>query len=103
VKGYKKCCISNARKGFADDMLWTDRKRLGLVASSKCHGDKALTVKVDSLQAMKLEKVTMTGKGQWNLTCSVYLLYEMNFLAADHLIGRLSCIQINIFSLGTCV
>lgn len=40
MKGFKKRCIPNTTKGSADDMLWNDRKRLGMVASSKCQGDE---------------------------------------------------------------
>ena len=40
MKGFKKMCIPNTRKESADDMLWNDRKRLGMVASSRCQGDE---------------------------------------------------------------
>jgi len=33
-------CTPNTRKGSADDMLWNDRKGLGLVALSKCQVDE---------------------------------------------------------------
>jgi hypothetical protein len=37
-EGVKKRCIPNTRKGPADDKLWNDRKRMGMVASRKCQG-----------------------------------------------------------------
>jgi hypothetical protein len=63
VKGFKKRCIPNTRKGSADNKLWNDRKKLGM---------KALIVKADSLLAMTVQKVTLNGKGQRNLKCSIY-------------------------------
>jgi len=40
VTGFKMRCTPNTRKGSADDMLWNDRKGLGLVALSKCQVDE---------------------------------------------------------------
>ena len=40
MKGFKKRRIPYTRKGSADDKLWNDRKRLGMVASSKYQGDE---------------------------------------------------------------
>ena len=51
MKGFKKCCISNAVK------------RMG-ISEVSVRKMKALT--------MKMEMGTMTGKGRKNLTCFVY-------------------------------
>ena len=57
---------------------------------------KALTV--------KMETVTLIGKGRQNLTCFVYLVYAINskmfFLRIRSTFGGLSWIYINKFSLG---
>jgi hypothetical protein len=43
-------------------------KMLGMLAVS-VRDMKALTVKVDALQTLKLERWTLISKGSWNLTC----------------------------------
>jgi hypothetical protein len=48
VKGFKKCCISNAMDG-TDDMLWNDSKEDRNVRSMKA-------------QTVKMEKVTLIRK-----------------------------------------
>jgi hypothetical protein len=63
VKGFKKCCISNAMDGTDDDMLWNGSEEDRNV-TSECEKDKALTV--------KMETVTPIGKGRKNLTCYWY-------------------------------
>jgi hypothetical protein len=35
MKGFKKCCISNAMDGTEDDMLWNDSKEDGDVRSNR--------------------------------------------------------------------
>lgn len=40
MKGSKKRCIPGTGKGSADNTLWNDRKRLGIVGASKCQGDE---------------------------------------------------------------
>jgi hypothetical protein len=62
VKGFKKCCISSAVDGTDDDMLGNDSEEDGDVKSVRKM--KALTV--------KMETVTLIGKGRQNLTCFVY-------------------------------
>jgi hypothetical protein len=39
VKGFKKCCMSNAMYGTEDDMLWNDSEDDGNI-SSECEEDK---------------------------------------------------------------
>jgi hypothetical protein len=62
VKGFKKCCISNALDG-TDDMLWNGSKRMGMLGES-VRKMKAVTV--------KMEPVALIGKGRQNLICFVY-------------------------------
>jgi hypothetical protein len=33
VKGFKKCCVSNAMDGTKDNMLWNDSEEVGDVRS----------------------------------------------------------------------
>ena len=54
MKGFKKCCISNAVKGTDDDKLWNDSEEEGDVRSVK---------KMKAL-AVKMETVTPIGKGK---------------------------------------
>ena len=63
VKGFKKCCISNAVDATDDDMLWNGVKRMGKLGVS-VRKVKALTV--------KMETVVLSGTGRYNLTCFVY-------------------------------
>jgi hypothetical protein len=39
LKGFKKCCISNAVDGTEDDMLWNDSDEDENV-TSECEGDE---------------------------------------------------------------
>ena len=55
VMGFKKCCISNAMDGTADDMLWNGSEDNGNVRS-ECQEMKALTV--------KMEIATLNDKGR---------------------------------------
>jgi hypothetical protein len=63
VKGVKKCRISDAADGTDDDMLWMAVKRMGMLGVS-VRKMKTLTV--------KMETVTLFGKGRYNPTCFVY-------------------------------
>ena len=54
VKGFKKCCISNAVDGTDDDMLWNGSEEDGHV-TSECEM-KILT--------LKMETVTLIGTGR---------------------------------------
>jgi len=52
--------------------------------------------------------MTLTGKGKWNLTCFRlcinYVKSKVQYLfICRHLLGGLSCTQINTFSFGRCV
>jgi len=55
VKGFKKCCISNVVDGTDGGMLWDVRGSVGEM--------KGLTV--------KMETVTLVGKGGQNVTYCV--------------------------------
>jgi hypothetical protein len=56
LKGFKKCCISNAMDGTEDVMLWNDSEGDRNVRSECEEGVGVLTV--------KMETVTLTGKGR---------------------------------------
>ena len=55
LKGFKKCCISNAADGTDDDKCGMVMKRMGMFGVS-VRKMKALT--------MKMETVTLIGKGR---------------------------------------
>ena len=59
VKGFSKCCISNAMEGTDDDMLWN-----GNVEMMGMFGVSARKVKAPTV---KMETVALIGKGRWNL------------------------------------
>jgi hypothetical protein len=67
VKGFNKFCIFNAMNE-TDDMLWNDSEEDGNVRS-ECEKMQALTVKI--------ETVTLIGKGRQYLTCFEYEVYEI--------------------------
>jgi hypothetical protein len=46
-----------------DDTLWNDSKEKGVLAVS-VKKVKTLTVRMDTLQTMKMERVTLIGKGR---------------------------------------
>jgi len=46
VKGFKKCCIPNARDGTDDDMLWKGSEENGYIRSVRMM--KALTVEMET-------------------------------------------------------
>jgi hypothetical protein len=54
VKGFEKCCTSNAVDG-TDDMLWNGSEKMVLLGVS-VRTMKAMTV--------KMETVTLSGKGR---------------------------------------
>jgi len=62
VEAFKKCCMSSGLDG-TDDTLWNDRKEKGILAVS-VRNMKALAVRLDTLQTMKMEKVTLIGKSR---------------------------------------
>jgi len=55
VKGFKKCCMSNAVKETEDDMLWNGSEEDGNVRSS---------VRKMKAQTVKMETVILVGKGR---------------------------------------
>jgi hypothetical protein len=63
VKGFKKCCIPNAMDETDVVCCRMTVKRMGMLGVS-VRKMKALTV--------KMETVTLIGKGRENLTCFVY-------------------------------
>jgi hypothetical protein len=63
VNSFKKCCISNAKDGTDGGMLWKGTKKDGKVRVS-VRKMKALNVKIN--------RVTMIGKGRQNLTHIMY-------------------------------
>ena len=60
MKGYFKCCISNAMDGTNEDTLWNGNKQDGIVM---CQCDE-----VEGTDYA----VTLIGKGTQNMTCFVY-------------------------------
>jgi len=63
VEAFKQCCISSELDGTLDDMLWNDSKEKWVLTLS-VRKVKALTVRIDTLQTMKMERVTLIGKGR---------------------------------------
>jgi len=63
VKGFKKCCISNAVDETDDECCGMAEKRMGMLGVW-ARKVKALTV--------KMEAMTLIGKGRQNMTCFVY-------------------------------
>jgi hypothetical protein len=81
VKGFRKCCVSTAVDG-TDDMLWNDSEEDGDVSVRQM---EALTV--------KMETVTLIGKGRQNVTCFVYKCVKLivkYFFLAHIIFGRSS-------------
>jgi hypothetical protein len=62
VEAFKQCCISSELDGTDGDTLWNDNKEKGVLALS-VRKVKALIVRMDTLQTMKMERVTLIGKG----------------------------------------
>jgi hypothetical protein len=58
VKGVKMCCMSNTVFGTNDSSCVMEVKRMGMLGVS--------------VRKVKMETVTLTGEGRWNLTCFVY-------------------------------
>jgi hypothetical protein len=54
MKGFKRCCISNAMDGTDDDMLWNGSEEDGNLRS-ECEEDEG---------TVKMETVTLIGKGR---------------------------------------
>ena len=63
VEACKQCCISSELDWTDDDTLWNDSKENGVLAVG-VKKVKALTVRMDTLQTMEMERVTLIGKGR---------------------------------------
>jgi len=63
VKGFKKCCISNAKDGTDGGMLWN---------GTKTDGEVRVSVRKTKALNVKKKRVTLIGKGRQNLTCIMY-------------------------------
>ena len=63
MKGFKKCCMSSAVDETDDICCRMAVKRIRMLGVS---------VRKMKALAMKMETVTLVGKGRWNLKCSVY-------------------------------
>jgi len=68
VKGVKKCLISIAVVGTSNDSCGMAVKRMGVLGVS---------VKMMMTLTLKMETVTLIGKGRWNLTCFVYKCMQL--------------------------
>jgi hypothetical protein len=60
VKGFKECYLSKAVNGT--DMLWNDSEV----------GNVGTGVNMNTLETVKVQRVTLSSKGEWSPTCSVY-------------------------------
>jgi hypothetical protein len=63
VKGVKKCLISITVVGTNSDSCGMAVKRMGVLGDS---------VRMMKTLTLKMETVTLFGKGGWNLPCFVY-------------------------------
>jgi hypothetical protein len=66
VQGFEKCCISSALDETDESMLWNDSEEVGVAATS-VRKMKALIVKIDTVETMKVERVTPLDEGGWYL------------------------------------
>jgi hypothetical protein len=63
VEACKQCCISNELDWTDGDTLWNESKEKGVLAVG-VKKVKALTVRMETLQTVKMERVTLIGKGR---------------------------------------
>ena len=93
VEAFRKCCISSEFDGTDDDTLWNDSKGKGMLAVS-VRKMKALTMRMDTLQTMKMERVTLIGKGRIShvLYMNCMKLTAKYFFLADILVR--GCLRI---------
>jgi hypothetical protein len=77
LTGFKKCCISNAMDRTGDDKLRNGSEEDGNVKRVGVRKIKALTV--------KMEEVTLIGKGRYTLTRFVSSVHETNPLKTKHI------------------
>lgn len=66
MQGFEECHISSVLGETDDNMLWNDCEEVGVAAIS-VRKMKALIVKTDTLETMKVERVTLIGEGRWYL------------------------------------
>jgi len=64
VQGFEECHISSVLDETDDSMLWNDSEEVGVAATS-VRKMKALIVKTDTVETMKVERVTLIGEGRW--------------------------------------
>ena len=62
MKCFNKGCIFNAMNGTGDDTLQNDNKKNGNVSGVRKMTPQS--VKMDSLQTIKMDTVTLIGKGR---------------------------------------
>jgi len=55
MKGFKKCCISNAMDETDDNMLWNGNESIGILGVS---------VRNMMMLTVKMDRVTLIGKGR---------------------------------------
>ena len=55
MKGFKKCCISNAVDETDDDILWNGSEEDGMLG---------VNVRIMKAMTVKMETVTLIGKGR---------------------------------------
>lgn len=66
MQGFEECHISSALDKTDDNMLWNDSEEVGVAATS-VKKMKALTLKTDTVETMKVERMTLIGEGRWYL------------------------------------
>jgi len=64
VQGFEECHISSALDETDDNMLWNDSEKVG-VAATYVRKMKALFVKTDTVETMKVERMTLIVEGRW--------------------------------------
>jgi hypothetical protein len=72
VKGFKKSCISS------DIINWMGLVKICCGMTVKRMGMLGVSVMMMKVLDVKMETVTLIGKGRYNLTCFVHLVYESN-------------------------
>jgi hypothetical protein len=73
VQGFEECHIYSALDETDDSMLWNDSEEVG-VAAAYVRKRKALIVKTDPVETMKVERVTLIGEGRWYLVFCVFTM-----------------------------
>jgi hypothetical protein len=98
LKGFKKCCISDAVDGTDNDMLWNDSEGDGNV-KNECEEDE-ITACEDGHSTMKIKKSDTDLYRQIEYhRCNIYINGKI-FFVSRNFIRVLSWIWIYVFSLG---